>query len=134
MGSQPPILPYLFASLAKNPNPKSLLFLCIHAGLLIQGPINFTISENITQTSHIICFGCSIIIGICNGIIGVMAFLFNLAILTSIIVKLLRRRKKYIHVNEWITRPLMERYRADVERHKERRPPFIQAFRSQIIY
>ena len=64
-----------------------------------------------------------------------MTFLANLAILISIIVKLLIRRKVYIHVNDWITRPLMEKYRADVEqRHYERRPPFIQAFRSQLIY
>ena len=106
---------------------------CLIQNLIPNYPINFTISENITHTSRIIYHGCLIIKGICNGIIGVIAFLSNLIIVTSIIVKLLRRRKKYIHVNEWITRPLMERYRADVERHKERRLPFIQAFRSQII-
>ena len=107
---------------------------CLVQYLFPNIPISFTIPENIIHTSHIIFDGCLIMLGISNGILGVIAFLFNLAILTSIIVKLLRRRKKYIHVNEWITRPLMERYRADVERHKERRPPFIQAFRSQIIY
>ena len=107
---------------------------CFVQYLFPNNPISFTIPENIIHTSHIIYEGCSIIIGICNGIVGVIAFLLNFAILTLILVKLLRRRKKYIHVNEEITRPLMERYRADVERHIERRPPFIQAFRSQIIY
>ena len=97
-------------------------------------PISFTVPDNIIHTSGIIRYYSNVIIKICNGIVGVMAFLSNLAILTSILVKLLRRRKKYIHVNEWITRPLMERYRADVERHIKRRPPFIQAFRSQLIY
>ena len=107
---------------------------CLVQYLFPNYPISFTIPENIIDTSSMIYEGCSIITAICNGIISVIAFLANFAILTSIIVKLLRRRKKYIHVNEWITRPLMERYRADVERHIERRPPFIQAFRSQIIY
>ena len=73
---------------------------CLVQYLFPNNPISFTIPENIIHTSHIIYHGCSIIIGICNGIIGVMAFLLNLAILTSILVKLLRRRKKYIHVNE----------------------------------
>ena len=107
---------------------------CLVQYLFPNDPISFTIPENIIHISDIISHGCSIIIRICNVILGVIAFLLNLPILTSILVKLLRRRKKYIHVNEWITRPLMERYRADVERHIERRPPFIQAFRSHIIY
>ena len=106
---------------------------CLVQYLFPNNPISFTVPDNIIHTSDIVGYYSNIIIKTCNGVVGVIAFLSNLAILTSIIVKLLRR-KKYIHVNEWITRPLMERYRADVERHIERRPPFIQAFRSQIIY
>ena len=91
---------------------------CLVQYLFPNNPISFTIPDNIIQTSWIISYYNNIIINICNGIVGVIAFLLNFAILTSILVKLLRRRKKYIHVNEWITRPLMERYRADVERHQ----------------
>ena len=70
----------------------------------------------------------------CGGIFGIIAFLSNITVLTWLIANQLRRRKAYVHVNDWITRPLMEKYRADVERHYQRRPPFIQAFRSQLIY
>ena len=53
----------------------------------------------------------------------------------SILVKLLIRRKKFNHVNDWITRPLMERYRSSLERRRtQQRPPFIQAFRSHLVY
>ena len=49
----------------------------------------------------------------------------------SILVKLFNRRKKFNHVNDWLTRPLMERYRSSLEeRRTQQRPPFIQAFRS----
>ena len=107
---------------------------CLLQYVLPNTPINYFVPGNFITILYRINYYCRVIRSICTGIVGVIAFLSNLAILTSILVKLLRRRKKYIHVNEWITRPLMERYRADVERHIERRPPFIQAFRSQIIY
>ena len=56
-------------------------------------------------------------------------------ICVSIIIHLCARRKKFNHVNDWLTRPLMERYRSNLERGRtQERPPFIQAFRSHIVY
>ena len=55
----------------------------------------------------------------------------------AIIVKLICKRKRYNHVNDWVTRPLMEEYRATFDspnRNYEQRPPFIQAFRSRLVY
>ena len=53
----------------------------------------------------------------------------------SILVKLFIRRKKFNHVNDWLTRPLMEKYRSSLEKRRtQQRPPFIQAFRSGIVY
>ena len=75
-------------------------------------PISFTIPYNILHASGQIRYYSFIIGEICSGILGVMAFLSNLAILTLILVKLVKRRNKYNNVNKWATRPLMERYRA----------------------
>ena len=55
----------------------------------------------------------------------------------GIMIKFIRRKRKYKHVNDWITKPLMERYRATLEtpfRRSGQRPPFIQAFRSGPVY
>ena len=61
-------------------------------------------------------------------------FIAYLLICISILIKLLIKRKKFNHVNDWITRPLMERYRSSLEgRRIQERPPFIQAFRSYDI-
>ena len=107
---------------------------CLIQYLFPNTAITFTVSKNLIDISNKISLGCNFVRNICTGIVGVSLSLANLAILTSIIVKLIRRRKKYIHVNDWITRPLMEKYRADVQRQHQRRPPFIQAFRSQLMY
>ena len=62
-------------------------------------------------------------------------FLAYLFVSKSILAKLFIRRKKFNHVNDWLTRPLMERYRSSLEeRRTQQRPPFIQAFRSGIVY
>ena len=107
---------------------------CLLRYLLPNTPIFFTLPKNLVYILYKISHSCRFLRMIGTGIVGVIVSLSNFAILTSIIVKLMRRRQKYIHINEWISRPLMEKYRADVGRHRERRPPFIQAFRSQLIY
>ena len=57
------------------------------------------------------------------------------SVLVSILFKLSFRRKRFNHVNDWITRPLMERYRSTLEGERTQgRPPFIQAFRSRLAY
>lgn len=97
-------------------------------------PLHFSLPSSSTHILSRMVRYIEMIRMVCNVMVGGIAFLSNLAILTWIIAKLIVRRKVYIHVNDWITRPLMERYRADVERNYYRRPPFIQAFRSQLIY
>ena len=67
----------------------------------------------------------------------IMLYIFSayLFVSISILVKLFIRRKKFNHVNDWITRPLMETYRSNLEERRiQERPPFIQAFRSGIFY
>ena len=72
---------------------------------------------------------------ICALLLELCAFLPYIVIFVSILLKLLIRRKKFNHVNDWITRPLMERYRSSLEKRRiQQRPPFIQAFRSGIVY
>ena len=67
-------------------------------------------------------------------ILNVYSFLTYLIILVCIVVKLYIQRKKINHVNDWLTRPLMENYRASLEERTQQRPPFIQAIRSHLIY
>ena len=56
-------------------------------------------------------------------------------ICVNILLKLFIRRRKFNHVNDWLTRPLMENYRSDLEGGRfHERPPFIQAFRSRLLY
>ena len=61
-------------------------------------------------------------------------FFVYLFVSLSILVKLFIRKKKFNHVNDWLTRPLMENYRATLEERTQQRPPFIQAFRSHLVY
>ena len=67
-------------------------------------------------------------------LIEIYIFFAYLFVTISILVKLFIRRKKFNHVNDWITRPLMERYRSNLEERTQQRPPFIQAFRPGIVY
>ena len=106
---------------------------CIVQYIFPNTPISFTIPTSATVSSRI-SFYIRILEMISYILIGLIVFVLNLAILLWIIRRLILRRKSYIHVNDWITRPLMEKYRADVGRKYDRRPPFIQAFRSQVIY
>ena len=43
--------------------------------------------------------------------------LTQLAIFLAILIKLVNRRRKFNHINDWITRPLMERYKATLDAH-----------------
>ena len=66
-----------------------------------------------------------------------LVFLGYLIVCIGIVFKLLNQRRRYKHVNDWATRPLMEMYRATLEdehRNHTQRPPFIQAFRSGLVY
>ena len=64
----------------------------------------------------------------------VYSFVTYLVVLVCIVVKLFIRRRKINHVNDWLTRPLMEDYRASLEERTQQRPPFIQAIRSNQVY
>ena len=69
--------------------------------------------------------------------IVILVFLGCLIVCIGIVFKLLNERRRYKHVNDWATRPLMERYRRTLEdgyRNHTQRPPFIQAFRSGLVY
>ena len=58
-----------------------------------------------------------------------------LIISVSILLKLFMKRRKFNHVNDWVTRLLMERYRSSLEKRRtQERPHFIQAIRSNLIY
>ena len=64
----------------------------------------------------------------------VLLALAYLLVSIGIIVKLVRKGRRYNHINSWITRPLMEQYRATFDesfRNREQRPPFIQNFMSK---
>ena len=107
---------------------------CIIQYIFPNTQISFTVQNSTTTILMRISFYIRILQTTSDILIGLIVFVLNLAILLWIIRRLIIRRKSYIHVNDWITRPLMERYRADVGRNYDRRPPFIQAFRSQLIY
>ena len=70
---------------------------------------------------------------VCVGIIEVSVFLAYLILCFIILIKLFVKQYNFKYVNEWITKPLMEQYRNDVESHRGnrvQRPPFIQDIRS----
>ena len=102
--------------------------------ILPNTPINLTVPSSLSHFLNKAAYSIMILQKVCMLIFSGIAFFSNLAILIWVISRLIIRRQVYVHVNECITRPLMERYRADVERNNIRRPPFIQAFRSQLIY
>ena len=79
----------------------------------------------------------SVIIDISGILVFLTMFLGYFLVCIGIIIKFIRRKRKYKHVNDWITKPLMERYRATFDtqfRRSGQRPPFIQAFRSGPVY
>ena len=68
-------------------------------------------------------------------LLGFCVILTYFIICVNILFKLFIRRRKFNHVNDWITRPLMEDYRSALEEGRfHERPPFIQAFRSRLLY
>ena len=65
--------------------------------------------------------------------LDIIMFILYFSLCISIFLNILRRGKHFNNVNARITQPLMERYRSNLEnrsRIENRRPPFIQAFRS----
>ena len=76
-------------------------------------------------------FICNITCYMSICVLDICLFFSYLFIFIKIVAKLFIRKKKFNHVNDWITRPLMERYRSNLEKRRtQQRPPFIQAFRS----
>ena len=73
-------------------------------------------------------------------VLTLLVFLLSFAYLfvfIGVVIKLVRRQKKYNHINDWVTRPLMEEYRdtfISSNRNYVQRPPFIQAFRTHPLY
>ena len=66
-----------------------------------------------------------------------LLFLGYMLVCIGIVLRIKRKRRKHVHINDWVTRSLMEEYRAtfdDSNREFEQRPPFIQAFRSRLVY
>ena len=110
---------------------------CLQHYIFPATPIYYSVPSSLTHFIYHVSYYCQTIRMFCSGILGTIAFLSNLAILSWVVVDLLRRRRKFKHVNTWLTRPLMERYLNEMERgnrHNNRRPPFIQAFRSNTVY
>ena len=70
-------------------------------------------------------------------LIEIILLLIYIYVCVGIVWKLIRQRERYYYINEWVTGPLMKRYRASLEnpyRNCEQRPPFIQNFRSNTVY
>ena len=108
---------------------QNTLLLKLFNGIFTPSQINSLIQKLIYYTSianTVLCFAEFILV-----------FLGYLIVCIGIVFKLLNQRRRYKHVNDWATRPLMERYRATLEdgyRNHTQRPPFIQAFRSGLVY
>ena len=102
------------------------------------GYFTLNIPANIHNFISKIMDSISTTIDICGVVVQILMFLSYLYICIYIVVRLLIRRWKFNHVNEWITRPLMERYRANLGRRSNHfnqpRTPFILAFRSTQCY
>ena len=95
------------------------------------------LTSKVQSSIHYIIHYNSIIIGISGVFLFLTMFLGYFLVCIGIIIKFIRRKRKYKHVNDWITKPLMERYRATLDtpfRRSGQRPPFIQAFRSGPVY
>ena len=60
----------------------------------------------------------------------VLAFSYLMACI-GIIWKLIRRQKKYNHVNDWVTKPLMERYRSTLDNFSGNRERDLLSIRQQ---
>ena len=95
------------------------------------------LTSKVQSSIHYIIHYNSVIITISDILLFLTMFLGYFLVCIGIIIKFIRRKRKYKHVNDWITKPLMERYRATFDtpfRRSGQRPPFIQAFRSGPVY
>ena len=93
----------------------------------------FEIRTQIQLFASILNNYCFIIGFVIGSIFEVIMILTQLAIFLAILIKLVNRRRKFNHINDWITRPLMERYKATLDAHGrnyQQRPPFIIYARS----
>ena len=70
---------------------------------------------SISQHVHEICCSllriCYMIILVCLSVIDIIAIFIHLSIFICIIIKLLRRRWEFNHINKLISKPLMEYYK-----------------------
>ena len=76
----------------------------------------------------------TIITGVSACILALYTLFAYLLVSVGILVKLYIKRRKFNHVNDWLTQPLMDSYRCHLEERTQQRPPFIQAFRSGLVY
>ena len=97
---------------------------------------SFSVSDSSKEISEVLITKYLYIIQlICVGIVEVMMLLSYIVVCVGIVVKLIIRKRKFDHINDWITHPLMERYRASLETMQiQRRPPFIQDIRTSVKY
>ena len=71
---------------------------------------------------------------VCSGLLEFYALFSYVFLFVCILMSLLGKMRKFKHVNDWTTRPLMEKYRAGLGRNTQKPTIFIQAFRSNLIY
>ena len=88
-----------------------------------------------STAAHKISHFFYIIQGASATLLQIYLFLTYIFVSMHIFSNICNRRRKFKHVNYWITRPLMEKYRSNLDRRRtQERPPFIQAFRSHFVY
>ena len=100
------------------------------------------ISFGLSRKFILLCPKCwNITKFICNNTYGGSIFVLDIClffsylfIFVNIAAKLFIRRRNLSRVNDWLTRPLMESYRASLEERTQQRRPFIQAIRSHLVY
>ena len=95
-------------------------------------PVYFQVPTTFQNSANMVMYYCRIVRGVFNAVMQLMFVLSHLLMLITIISKIIQRRKKFKHVNDWLTRPLMEKYRDTFNQRNSHfeGPPFIQAFRS----
>ena len=106
-----------------------LLFNTLSLGLFPTITLSSGSRSHIISAFDIISLGQTIVLVFLVLVLSLTYILVSI----GVIIKLIRRQKKYNHINEWVTKPLMEEYRNTIDsaRYNVQRPPFIQAFRTE---
>ena len=106
-----------------------LLFNTLSLGLFPHITLSSGSRSHMVSAFDIISLGQTIVLVFLVLVLSLTYILVSI----GVIIKLIRRQKKYNHINEWVTKPLMEEYRNTIDsaRYNVQRPPFIQAFRTE---